>query len=376
MQISNATKITLLLLSMLTVMSNVAIITSLPHLRDHFLDVESIDFLSRLMITLPSLSIAILSPFLGHLLNHFSKKSALIFALLFFSVTGSAGLYVVGIDALLMSRFMFGIAVAMLMILTTALVGDYFSQDERHKYMGMQSAFTSLGGLLFLVGGGLLSDIDWRYPFGVYLVGVLYIPFVKLFIKEPNSHAKMQTSDGPASLGKIYFLAFLLMLVFYILPTQMPFLMIQHFGASGTLTGSIIATAFVFNALGAMSFSRLKKRFEFKHIYFIGMSIVGVGFLLIGLVQDVHYFFLTSPILGFGGGILMTNIVAWMLSQSEAKTRVKSSGYLTSALFFGQFASPVVFYPIVAVVGVQNFFEVVGGLIVLVLVGLKVSKRV
>ena len=43
MPITQATKITLLLLSMVTVMSNVAIITSLPHLKDHFPDVEEME---------------------------------------------------------------------------------------------------------------------------------------------------------------------------------------------------------------------------------------------------------------------------------------------------------------------------------------------
>ncbi|MBD3798097.1 MAG: hypothetical protein IE887_10310 [Campylobacterales bacterium] len=56
------------------------------------------------------------------------------------------------------------------------------------------------------------------------------------------------------------------MLIFYVLQTQMPFLIINHFGASGSLTGAIIATAFVANALGALSFSKLKKHFQYKTI--------------------------------------------------------------------------------------------------------------
>ena len=69
MQISKSTKITLLLLSMVTVMSNVAIITSLPQLKTHFPNVKEMELYSRLMITLPSLSIAFLAPFLGHFLQ-------------------------------------------------------------------------------------------------------------------------------------------------------------------------------------------------------------------------------------------------------------------------------------------------------------------
>ena len=364
MQITKSTTITLLLLSMMTMMSNVAIITSLPHLKEHFPHVDAIEFYARLMITLPSLAIALLAPFLGHLLHGVSRRASLSGGLLLFAVTGSAGLYLQSIESLLFSRALFGIAVAVLMIISTALVGDYFSQEQRHRYMGLQSAFTSFGGLLLLVSGGLLSDIGWRYPFAVYLLGLLYIPLVWRFIVEPRHPGHDEAAEEPdARLTRIYALAFLLMLLFYILPTQMPFLMINHFGASGMLTGAIIATAFVANALGAVSFAWLKRRFGFAQIYLIGMAVIGSGFVLIGLVRDVHLFFLTSPVMGFGGGVLMTNVMAWMLSRSHSRRRVKSSGYLASALFMGQFFSPILFHPAVLHFGVQHFFIVVGGVV-------------
>lgn len=361
MIISNAVKLTLLLLSMMTMMSNVAIITSLPHFSEHFPHQPNIELLSRLMITVPSLSIALLAPFLGHLLQPLKRKSALTFALLLFAASGSAGLYLETMDALLASRALFGVAVAILMILTTSLVGDYFEGRARHKFMSFQSAFISFGGLLLLLCGGLLSDISWRYPFGIYLIGVLYIPLVWLFIIEPKNivHTAPETVEA-GSLLPVYALAFLLMLIFYVLPTQMPFLMINGFGASGALTGVIIATAFIFNALGALTFAKLKKRFTFATIYTAGLLLISIGFVLISLVNDVHYFFGTSAIMGFSGGLMMTNVTAWMLSKTQQSSRVKSSGYLGSAFFMGQFFSPILSHPLVMEVGVQHFFFIAG----------------
>jgi len=57
------TKVTLLLLAMMTMMSNVAVVTILPRLSEIFSEIDNIAFLSRMMITLPSLAIAILAPF-------------------------------------------------------------------------------------------------------------------------------------------------------------------------------------------------------------------------------------------------------------------------------------------------------------------------
>ena len=158
----------------------------------------------------------------------------------------------------------------------------------------------------------------------------------------------------------IYILAFFYMLIFFILPTQIPFLLIETFKASGSFAGTIIAIAFLSNALGAISFAKIKGKYSYISIYIIGLAIIGIGFAGVGFVNHTYLFFLTSPILGFGGGLMMTNITAWMLSQTSAKKRVKTSGYFTSAIFLGQFSSPLIFHSLVTYLGVQDFFLAIG----------------
>ncbi len=348
---------------MLTMMSNVAIITMLPHLSAIFKDVPNIELLSKMMITLPSLAIAIFAPFLGHFINNFGKKKSAIGGLLLFSLCGTAGLYLDTIYEILLSRFLFGIAIAILMIVSTSLIGDYFKNEHRHKFMGLQSAFIAVGGIVFIVGGGILSDINWRYTFAIYTLGVVVLFFVIKYLVEHKENANFQEEDEHLlnhNLWYIYLVAFILMLVFYILPTQIPFLIMNEFHASSTLTGEIIATAFIFNAAGALTFAKLKKRLTFSQVYITGMIILAIGFSLIGLIRSVHFFFLTSPIVGFGGGILMANMTAWMLGVAHHTKRIKSSGYLTSSLFLGQFCSPLVTHPFVEYFGVQDFFIVSG----------------
>lgn len=121
---------TLLLLAMLSTMSNVAIITAVPSLKEHFKEVANIEFYSRLMITLPSLAIGLLAPFLGHLIFKFGKKRSAVLAILIFVIAGSSGLYLDKIELLLASRALFGVAVASLMIVATSLVGDYFPAEK------------------------------------------------------------------------------------------------------------------------------------------------------------------------------------------------------------------------------------------------------
>jgi len=315
-----------------------------------------------MMITLPSLAIAFLAPFLGHFVYKIGRKKSALFALLVFSIMGSSGLYLDTMDLLLFSRFMLGIAIAILMIVSTSLIGDYFQGEARHKFMGQQGAFISLGGVVFVVGGGLLSDINWRYSFAIYTIGFILIPLVYTFLNEKIIEDFKTEDDSAlnANLMPIYFLAFLLMMIFYILPTQIPFLIMNHFNASGVLTGAIIGTAFISNGIGAITFRKFKRRFTHAQIYVIGMLIIGFGFIAIGMVQNVYFFFLTSPIMGFGGGILMTNMTAWMLSRTHHTQRIHKSAYLTSSLFLGQFFSPIILHPIVSYFSIEHFFMVMG----------------
>lgn len=377
--IKKLTLLTLLLLAMTTSMSNVAIVTMLPHLKDHFNNVENIEIYSRLMLTLPSLVIAFLAPFLGHFIFRFGKKKSVLIALFFFSLFGSAGLYLETLESLLISRAFFGVCVATLMIVSTSLVGDYFKEEDRHKFMGYQSAFMGFGGIFFVMGGGFLSDINWRLPFGIYLIGIVLLPLALYNLKEVKieDDKDSQSIHVNSNMLFIYFLAFFFMLIFFILPTQIPFLIIEKFQASGSLAGTIIATAFFCNALGAITFSKLKTRFNFSTIYLICLFLMSVGFSLVGLIDNVHLFFITSPILGFTGGIMMTNVTAWMLSKTSHEKRVKSSGYFTSAIFLGQFLSPVLFHPIIDNMSdIQNFFSLIGAfLFVIVFVIIVISKK-
>jgi len=201
-----------------------------------------------MMITLPSLAIAILAPFLGGLVYKYGKRKSAIVGLFFFAVTGTAGLYLESIYAILFSRFLLGIAIAILMIVSTSLIGDYFKGEERHKFMGLQSAFVSIGGIFFIVGGGMLSDVNWRYPFAIYGIGFIILLFAMRYIIEYTYQNQVEeVKEVDHKLYPIYIMAFLLMAVFYILPTQFPYLMINVFHATGERTGLIIASAFVFN---------------------------------------------------------------------------------------------------------------------------------
>jgi MFS family permease len=375
-QVTIKTKIALLMLAMLGIMSNTAIITSIPQFENIFSDVNKIDLLARLMITLPSLIIAMSSPFLAHIIHKTSIVKSAAVGLFFFGLFGTAGLYLSDIYSLLLSRLFLGIAIAIIMIVSTTLIGTYFQHEARYKFMGLQNSFVSIGAVLFITSGGFLSDIGWRYPFALYFISIFMLYFVVKNIDEPqNIDECLEEIEISGNLLLVYFLGFMLMVIFYTLPTQMPFLIMNHLKASGALTGLIISDTMLFYALGALSFAILRKYFNYGNIYIIGFTALSIGFIIIGNITTITPFFLIAPIVGFGGGLLMTTTTSWMLDLAHHSDRTKASGYLTSAIFGGQFASPILFHPFVSFFGLQYFFVVLGVSIGIVIIALKIFKK-
>ena len=74
-------KLTLLLVSSLTVMSIITISPALPQMVVAFNEVENVALLVKLVLTIPALMIAIFSPITGRLIDRYGRLKILWFAL-------------------------------------------------------------------------------------------------------------------------------------------------------------------------------------------------------------------------------------------------------------------------------------------------------
>lgn len=103
--------------------------------------------------------------------------------------------------------------------------------------------------------GGFLSDIDWRYPFLVYLSGlpILLIAYLMLF-EPPRDNEQIHTESQSEhateqkfhfwSFVPIYAFCFYAMSMFYVAPTQIPNFITQYLGKSGDLVGREFGSEF------------------------------------------------------------------------------------------------------------------------------------
>ena len=78
-------KITLLLISAMTVMAGALVAPSLPYMAEAFAHKSNVELKTKLVLTLPGLFIALGAPLAGTLLDRFSKKKLIISSLVVYA---------------------------------------------------------------------------------------------------------------------------------------------------------------------------------------------------------------------------------------------------------------------------------------------------
>ncbi len=365
----------------LTVMSGATIAASLPDIQNVFADEENAELLTRLVLTLPALFIAIGAPLAGMFVDRYGRIKPLLFGLILYALAGTSGLYATTLEGILIGRALLGSAVAIIMTVTTTLAGDYFSGEARNRYIGLQGMAMAFGGVLFILIGGLMADIHWRVPFAIYFASLAIFPLAFHFLKEPKKAAQTDEHNDHIrqSLMPVYLIGFLGMVAMYMVPVQLPFLLSHHFGLGGSMIGVIIASATLTAAIASSQYRRIRHRLSIRGVYTLLLLFYGTGFVGIGLAPGYGVLQFFAVVSGFGMGWFMVNSHTWMLERAHPSFRGRASGFMATAIFLGQFASPVVIQPVIDLVGVQRSFTVVGGVmyvwLVFLLVGRVLSKR-
>ena len=356
----------LLMCASLTVMSGATIAPAMPSLREHFAAAGgdgSIEYLVRLILTVPGLAIAAAAPFAGVIADRLGRRKLLVVGIGFYVLAGSAGLWLDSLTWLLVSRALLGVAVACILTASTALLTDHFVGPERDRVMGTQSAFMGVGGIVFVLTGSLLADLSWRGPFAVYLLPLLLIPLVPMFVAKPPENAVEPGAGGAMPWGHValmYLLGFLAMLVFYNVPAQLPFYA-RELGAQAQATGGLaIVTGQVAAVVASLSYGWLRARMGHWSIVALGFGLIGVGYVLLSWATSLAMLFATMPVIGLGLGLNFPNVTTWMMARVPATMRGRAAGGLSSVVFLGQFASPLASQPIADAYDLSTAYLVAG----------------
>lgn len=342
---------TLLFASSLTVMAGALVAPALPRIAHQFAADPEVQLKSRLLLTVPALAVVVAGVLAGLLTDRLGRLKVLLGGLVIYAVGGASGLFLEGLDALLVGRFVLGVGVAAVMTAATTLIADLWPGPARTRFLGVQASFMGVGGIVFLVGGGALADLHWRAPFAIYLAALLLVPAAWLAFRglkplASSAEASLPAGQASAPVGVIWSAGALGFLLFYFIPTQVPFSLEQRLGAGGLEVGLVMGIANGVSAVASLLARRIIGRLGPSRTMALTFALVAVGFALLIPAGGWGLVLLASAVIGGGTGLLMPNLTSWLVLGTPPARRGRLLGGLTMASFGGMFLSPLLAQPV------------------------------
>ena len=346
-QAGPAQSMLLLLGSCLPVLGAVLLAPVLPRMQAHFADVPGSAVLVPIVLTLPALVIAVLAPFAGLIADRLGRKPLLLISMLIYVLCGVLPLWLESLPAIVLSRAGIGLAEAGIMTCCTTLMGDYYSGARRERLFALQMVATSLSAAVFIALGGFLGQDDWRTPFALYAVGLIFLPLMAWKLWEPQARTQIIGQPTPTghfpwrALTPMYVLALLAGLSLFIVPVQAGYLLnLLHVDAPQQI-GMTMGANQLGVLIGALSF-RLFSGMRGQHLLLIAYLMAGLGGLLMAGADSHLQVVIAVAINGLGIGLMLPTLITWIMAQVDFHQRGRAAGCFTAAIFAGEFISPLV----------------------------------
>ena len=188
------------MVGILPMMAIVTLMPIVPALVRNFQHVPGIQTLAPLVLSAPGLCVALFSPFAGILADRIGRRRLLLAFTTLYGIGGVLPFFLTDFNALMGSRLLLGVGEAFILTLGNTLMGDYFEQGERAKWLAWQSFVGPLLGALLLATSGRLSMIQWSLPFLIYGVALLMAAFAYFAAYEPQRAASRPTGTPMAAM--------------------------------------------------------------------------------------------------------------------------------------------------------------------------------
>ncbi len=336
-------KPTILSISLLTVMAGAAVSPALGSISQAF-PTASPEII-KMILSLPAIMIIIFSFVSGRLASSMSKRYIMIAGIVIYLIGGVGAGFCTTIYQLLMFRAILGVGVGLLMPLSIAIITDFFEGTERARMIGLSPAISLLGGVVASLIGGLLAAANWRYTFGVYIIAIFVLLLIIFVVPELHKQPRINVRDQvraelPRSLYYLAFGQFMLMLVFYTVPTSLAIFMQNQGVGNAAKAGIALAVVNVFGFIAGLIFSRILELIG-KNTVIWAMASMTAGLWLLGLAQHLAFILLAVSILGLGFGILQPLIYLETTRLVPKQSTPMAMSIISSALFLGQFMSPI-----------------------------------
>jgi len=368
--------ISLLMPITLSVMAALFVAPMIPRMMQYFAAVPHAGVLIGMVVTIPSLCVALFSPHAGALGDRFGRRRLLILSMAVYSAVGILPYFLDNLYLILASRFVVGMVEAMLMTLSTKLIADYFTGPKRDRWLAAQTGVASTTAIVVLMIAGAVGQYDWHNVFLLYLIPLLFLAMVLLFTWEPKESLHLQDPGAHLGwgqlpwklLGQICAITLFGSVMFYVVQIQLSSALhdlgvtLPNGDYDAARGANLTALASLFVPVGTVCFWWLSPRASLGIQFLIEFTLLGAGFLLMGRITNPTTFALSAGLDQIGAGMLLPTLLTWALRKLPFEVRGRGTGIWTSTFALGQFVSTVIVVPGIMswTRGILSTFSVLG----------------
>jgi MFS family permease len=347
--------VVILATSVMPIMAIISLIPVLPLLMREFAGVSFSVFLVPIALTVPALCVALFSPLAGWLSDRLGRKKLLVTALVLYAAFGIVPWFLDDLFQIVAARIALGLVEAVIMTVSTALIGDYFEGERREKWIALQVAVGSIAAIaLIAVSGGLAEAFGSRGPFLLYLLALPAALTAAIVLFEPPVTAARIASTGTTfpyrTVLPLVLTTLFVGIVFYTVNVQLgPILELSGPVSPGAigLIGALLNLAI---GAGTFVFHRLKQHAG-PQLLMLGLIVAALGYAGMGLTGELAALSAFAVLACAGSGIMLPTMLAWTMKSLPPETRGRGIGIWTGAFFLGQFLAPLMATALTRVTG-------------------------
>ncbi|ABD25158.1 major facilitator superfamily MFS_1 [Novosphingobium aromaticivorans DSM 12444] len=342
--------LTIVLTGFLPIIAIVSMFPAVPAMISHFASDPSAPTKVPAMVSAPGLTVAILALFAGLMVDKFGRRRLLLLSTGLYGFIGMAPMFLQDLDQIYASRLLLGVAEAAILTTANTLIGDYWDEAGRHRWLSLQGIIGPFFGSAVIFTSGYLASMSWDSVFLIYSVGFVAFLAMFAFIYEPENDetARKMLGIGAAASTPFPWKGVLLFSVVTLFGGALYYVFIinggivwQELGVSDPAEiGRLTTIPSMFVIVGALIFwatGRFGPRIQLT----VFLCLLGSGLAVIGSASDWKGMVAGMALQQTGAGMAVPTLIAWAQSYLPFEHRGRGMGVWTSTFFFGQFVSPL-----------------------------------
>lgn len=340
--------IVVVLAGFLPMLAIVAMGPAVPTLIAHFANDPDARAQVPALIGAPGLTMAILSPFSGLLVDKFGRRQLLLVATAFYAVFGTVPLLLDSLDQIYVSRLLLGVSEAVILTVVNTLIADYWDDKGRKNWLFLQSLVGPVVGGLVGLSVGEASKLQWNAVFFVYLAAIPIWAAMMIWLFEPKKAEGSEASDVQAVAATAFpwrsaaltaLVTFFAAMLYYVFIINGALAFAEVGVTEPDRYAQIIVVPTLFFLLGAVLF-RILANHSYALQLGVFFTLLGAGLAAIGLAETPSAMAAGVIIQQTAAGMAVPTLLAWTHSKFDFVHRGRAMGIWTAAFFLAQSQSP------------------------------------